>query len=186
MFDYLAPVYDLFMDKVFSDVREEIIEKIDLKGKRALLDVGGGTGLLLKKIKKKEPDIDPYLLDTSIQMMAESTTNNLVLGRACKNPFKDSFFDFVLCTDALHHFENKEESLDEMIRVLKPGGKIILLEFDSRSPITKFIKFGERLVGEPSYFFEPRYLKNFFQERGLSVTTKRLNSYEYILQAAKE
>ncbi len=185
MFDLLAPVYDLFTDSMFSDEGEKIIDNIDLKKDLALLDVGGGTGRLLKKIQKEEPQIEPYLLDTSIKMISESPSENPVVGKACRNPFETSSFDVVFCTDALHHFQNKEESLREMVRVLKPRGQIIILEFDPSSPVTKFIKFGEKLVGEPSSFFEPKDLENFFQKRGLSTTIEKMNSYEYILQASE-
>ncbi|MEF8874873.1 MAG: methyltransferase domain-containing protein [Candidatus Thermoplasmatota archaeon] len=185
IFDHLAPIYDLFMDHTFHYAREGIIDKLDLEGNPALLDVGGGTGTLLKKIKKKESDINPYLLDTSREMMSESTTDNLVSGKACKTPFEDSSFDYVLCTDALHHFKNKEKSLEEMMRVLKSGGQIIILEFDPKSLITKFIEFGEKMIGESSSFFEPGYLKSFFRERGFSATIVRLDSYKYVLWAAK-
>ncbi len=111
--------------------------------------------------------------------------HNKVRGKACRTPFVSNSFDLVLCVDALHHFENKAGSLKEMVRVLKPEGEILILELDPRSPLTKFVEFGEKLVEEPSYFFEPEVLEKFFSSREFQTSIKKLHPYDYILQVKK-
>ncbi|MFW6141719.1 MAG: class I SAM-dependent methyltransferase [Candidatus Saliniplasma sp.] len=184
IFDVLAPIYAPISRLLFSDTWSEIISQIDLSHEDIILDVGGGQGILLESLKKEKPGVNVILLDSSLQMVKRSTTNK-VLGKASKSPFSDSSFDHIICIDALHHFENKKESLDEMIRVLKPDGDIIILELDPISPLTKFIEIVEKLLGEPSYFFEPEVLERFFSNNGFETTIHTLNSYEYILQAKK-
>lgn len=186
LFDYLAPIYDL-LDKLSPRLprsREKIIEKIDLERGDKILDVGGGTGKLLEGIREKRPDFGLYLLDESKRMMKGSSfSRNKVLGKACSLPFDPAFFDLVICVDALHHFEKKKESLREMDRVLRPGGDIIILEFDPKSPLTWFILIGERVFGEPSSFYGPERLKEFFP--GYEFDTDRINTSEYILHGKK-
>ncbi|MFW6048534.1 MAG: class I SAM-dependent methyltransferase [Candidatus Natronoplasma sp.] len=184
IFEVLAPIYGPISRMLFSDTWSEIISQIDLSNEDTVLDVGGGQGILLESLQKEKPGIDVVLLDSSLQMVRRSKTNK-VLGNASKNPFSDGSFDHILCLDALHHFENKKESLREMIRVLKHDGDIIILELDTKSPLTKFIEFVEKLLGEPSYFFEPEVLERFFSNNGFETTIHTLNSYEYILQAKK-
>lgn len=186
MFDFLAPIYRNFGDFLFSEIREDIIDNMELEKNDKVLDVGGGTGKLLENVLKKQPEAEGYLLDKSWNMIKESSKiNSIVLGKACKNPFSSKSFDFILCTDALHHFENKKESLREMMRVLKPGGEIIILEMDGRSFITKIVKLGEKIFGEPSYFFDPNHLKTIFP-KNFDVKIYKINSYEYILRAKKK
>ena len=184
MFDILAPVYNRFSKLLFSEVREDIIENLDLKNQDKILDIGGGTGAFLEKILEKEPYVQVYLMDSSKKMVSKSIINSIVLGKACKNPFDSNTFDYVLCTDALHHFENKKESIIEMMRVLKPGGTIIIFDMNADSPVTRLIKFGEKLLGEPSSFFTPEELSNSFDDN-FRVSTEKINPYEYVLYAEK-
>ncbi len=183
IFDHLASLYAVLERSILS--KEGVVGRVEIEKGNRILDMGGGTGKLLKKMKERKKDIKVYLLDGSREMLtASSFRGHRIQGRACRGPLKDDTFDLVLCIDALHHFKNKRESLEEMIRVLKPGGEIVLLEFDPQNPITRFIQFGERLFGEPSLFFQVERLKEFFQQRKLSVEIDRLNGYEYLLHAS--
>lgn len=185
MFDILAPVYNRFSRILFSEIREEIIDKMDFDSNDRILDVGGGTGAFLEKILKKNPELEVFLLDTSKSMIEEtSIAESIIVGKACWNPFSSNSFDYVLCTDALHHFQHKKRSVKEMMRVVRPGGTIIIFEMNAKSPITKFIKFGERILGEPSKFFTPKELASLFDDN-FEVNTERINSYEYLLYADK-
>ncbi|MGM0406210.1 MAG: class I SAM-dependent methyltransferase [Thermoplasmatota archaeon] len=186
IFDLVAPIYPFFERLLFSGTRDKMIEEMDLSKVDKVLDVGGGTGMLLEMILKERSDVDVYLLDESKEMMQKAPfSHNKIRGKACRTPFISDSFDLVLCVDALHHFEKKAGSLKEMIRVLRSEGEILILELDPRSPLTNFIEFGEKLVGEPSYFFEPEVLEEFFSSRDFQTSIKKLHPYDYILQAKK-
>lgn len=184
IFDYIAPLYSRLEDTLLSGSREKVLKHIDPEPGNRILDVGGGTGSLLQDIDQL--DVELFLLDESKGMVKQSPeTNQIILGKACWNPFKNNSFDYVLCIDALHHFENKIRSVKEMMRTVKSGGTIIILEFDRKHLVTKFIKYGERLVGEPSRFFEPEDMKKYFNKNGFKTEIEKIKSYEYILQAKK-
>ena len=185
MFDILAPVYNRFSKLLFSELREEIIDEMDFDPNDRILDVGGGTGAFLEKILQKNPELEVFLLHSSKSMIEESSiSESIIMGKACWNPFSSNSFDYVLCTDALHHFQHKKKSVKEMMRVVKPGGTIIIFEMDAKSPITKLIKFGEKILGEPSEFFTPEELSSLFDDN-FDVKTKKIKSYEYLLYATK-
>ncbi len=115
-----------------------------------------------------------------------SSKENTIIGDSANLPFGSDSFDFVFCVDALHHFEDKNKSLAEMIRVSKPNGEVIILELDPENYITRFIEYGERVLGEPSKFYEIEYIKNIFVEEGFKVSIKNVNFFQYILSARKE
>jgi len=91
-----------------------------------ILDVGCGTGF----ISDCCPDRNITGIDVS-QEALNLNKHNCYLGSAEAIPFPNDFFDSVICRCVLHHVENPHVALQEMRRVLKPGGKIVFLETNS-------------------------------------------------------
>lgn len=94
------------------------------KSNQKLLDVGCGGGFFLNQAEKF---LDCTGIDFSEQALIQAKKNcnsKLVLGSASFLPFKDDFFDFVVCLGSLEHFIEMEKALSEMKRVLKKKGKI--------------------------------------------------------------
>lgn len=184
IFDLLAPWYDIFRKIVESGEIVEMsqeIEKIERSNDRALkiLDVGGGTGNHWRE--KISDGKDFYLLDKNRSMLSNSEEEiRAIQGDAQSTPFKEKTFDVVLCVDALHHFDDRLGSLEEMDRMVKPKGKIIFVDFDPENPLTRGISLIERSFGEPGAFIPLYSLKNFFEKKGYSSKLKRLNSYMYL------
>jgi len=117
-------------EKIYSIVRKFKPQKI--------LEVGAGTGIhaewLIKKTKGKVyywgVDISEKMLET-----AKKRTKNLLFSnkpifkRADANnlPFTEGFFDMVFCSGVLHHMEHPQRVIKEMVRVLKKGGKLVVI-----------------------------------------------------------
>ena len=143
MFDRIAPTYDrlnhvlsMNVDKLWR--RHALKEIVDGSAQR-ILDVACGTGdstLSIAKAAGKGSTVTG--VDISEGMMA------LVEGKAEKAgiadridlqvadgealPFVDGSFDRVTCAFGIRNFEHKEKGLSEFLRVLKPGGKAVILE----------------------------------------------------------
>ncbi|GAF88545.1 unnamed protein product, partial [marine sediment metagenome] len=99
----------------------------------SILDVGVGTGILIEQVLPKNKSAHLFGVDISPEMVKKAKRkfkgkNNvsIALGSASKLPHKDNSFEFVTCVNSFHHHPDSIQSLEEMKRVLKPGGKVIL------------------------------------------------------------
>ena len=70
-------------------------------------------------------------------------------------PFADGTFDRVLMVDALHHVVHQGETVRELFRVLKPGGRLVIEEPDSRTFAVKLIAIAEKIALMRSHFLSP-------------------------------
>ncbi len=153
-----------------------------------LLDLGGGTGELANYLPK---NLEVTVADPSQAMLKKGKEKefdqevNHMLADAADLPFADDSFDYLTISDALHHFREVEGALSEAARVLKPGGKLYILEFDPNTFFTKVIIFFEKLAGEPVNFYKPEKLKEMMAQKGLKTEHKYLNKSLYILCAKK-
>jgi ubiquinone/menaquinone biosynthesis C-methylase UbiE len=103
----------------------------------SFLDVGCGTGLLLKAAGKRYKDINIFGLDLSEAMVREAKAQirefehcKVILGNAEKLPFINNSFEAVSATHMLYHVPNINKAVAEMKRVLKPSGIVFLTTSD--------------------------------------------------------
>jgi trans-aconitate methyltransferase len=128
-----------------SLIRKQIFDSIALRGDEKVLDVGCGSGILLngaamRLTTGKATGIDiwaPHSGGGNLALLwknakAEGVADKIEFREADarKMPFEDASFDVVMSSGALHHishsFDDHERAVREMVRVLKPGGKIII------------------------------------------------------------
>lgn len=148
MFDSISGKYD-FLNHFLSmgiDIRwrrKAIALLKDLQPK-TILDVATGTGdfaveaLRLKPSKIIGVDISEGMLDVGRQKMKARQLDGIIelrSGDSEKLPFEDNFFDAVIVAFGVRNFEDLERGLSEMLRVVRPGGRVVVLEF---SRPTKF------------------------------------------------
>lgn len=91
-----------------------------------LLDVGCGRGEHVEIFN--EMGFDAYGVD----LEANSRKTKIVDLETGKIPFADNFFDFIMCKSAIEHIRNVYHLTEEMYRVLKPGGKVVIMTCDWR------------------------------------------------------
>lgn len=97
----------------------------------AVLDLGCGTGELLSAAVGRWPEGDWAGLDLSENMLCAARTKlgdrvELVRGDAAELPFADGRFQAVVCSDSFHHYPEPDRVLEEVRRVLQPGGVFLL------------------------------------------------------------
>lgn len=136
IFDTTAPDYDRIESMLAwgtgSRYRREALVRAGLKKDMKVLDVGVGTGLVAAQACQLTGN--PALVtgvDPSPGMMAASKlpkTMTLLEGRAESLPFPDNHFDFVSMGYALRHISDLGVAFKEFERVLKPGGRLCILE----------------------------------------------------------
>lgn len=143
MFDKIAGKYD-FLNHFLSfgiDIwwRKKAISQLKEIKPKFILDVATGTGDLgFKAIEMLKPekvigiDISEGMLSFAEKKIAERNlqdTFSVQLGDSENLPFPDNTFDAVIVSFGVRNFENLEKGLVNIQRVLKPGGKAVVLEF---------------------------------------------------------
>src|ERR1700742_568929 len=128
-----APVYDLVFGKVFDHGRQSTMAEADKIGGR-IFDVGVGTGLSLSDYSRTTRlcgvDISEPMLRKAQQRvrgMRLSNVETLAVMDAKNLAFADSVFDAVVAQYVITAVPDPESTLDDFIRVLKPGGELILV-----------------------------------------------------------
>jgi phosphatidylethanolamine/phosphatidyl-N-methylethanolamine N-methyltransferase len=128
-----APVYDLVFGPVFTRGRLAAIEAAEDVGGR-ILEVGVGTGISLPDYARHNRiagiDISEPMLRKARQRVAECGLDNvetLAVMDAANLAFADASFDVVVAQYVITAVPHPEATLDEFIRVLRPGGEIILI-----------------------------------------------------------
>ncbi|WP_291492929.1 bifunctional demethylmenaquinone methyltransferase/2-methoxy-6-polyprenyl-1,4-benzoquinol methylase UbiE [Desulfurella sp.] len=146
MFSHISKTYDLLNHVLSFNIdkswRKTAISYI--KGKN-VLDIATGTADIALAIYKKDPEKNIIGSDISFGMLeiAKQKTKNTSIKLVCADalylPFKDSFFDNVIISFGIRNIKNKIQALYEFKRVLKPSGKLIILEFSKpKNPIINY------------------------------------------------
>lgn len=148
-YDFLNHFLSLGIDKLWR--RKAINQLKEIEPKR-ILDIATGTGDFAIAALKLNPeevigvDISQGMLDMGIQKMKKrgyDTTIKMLLGDSEKLPFEDESFDALTVGFGVRNYENLEQGLSDMLRILKPGGKAVILEFSKpkKFPIKQFFGF---------------------------------------------
>ena len=145
VFSEVSKKYDLMNDLMSFGThrlwKNNLIELMNIQNSDKIIDVGSGTGDLIKIIKKKKSNVSITSIDLNIEMLKfgkNKFTNkniNWINCNAEKLPFKDDLFDKYIISFCLRNITNFEKSIEEALRVLKPGGTYFCLEFSSPKSI---------------------------------------------------
>jgi demethylmenaquinone methyltransferase/2-methoxy-6-polyprenyl-1,4-benzoquinol methylase len=135
MFDGTAPDYDRVERMLAFGTgpwyRRQALRRAGLAPGMHVLDVGTGTGLVAREaLTLIGPTGRVTGVDPSAGMMAQAKLADVTLlqGRAEELPCGDATADFVTMGYALRHLSDLDRALSEFLRVLRPGGKLVILE----------------------------------------------------------
>lgn len=144
-YDRLSYVYALFTKVAFLPMggerkaRKEILDRLELNGGRTL-EVSIGPGVNLPYLFESSTVGEVYGLDISLGQLDRCHSFvrrrgwevDLFLGTAEALPFKDGHFDSVFHIGGINFFSNKKQAIEEMIRVARPGTKILIADETER------------------------------------------------------
>ena len=100
----------------------------DLRGRR-VLDVGCGKGRFLRTLREQEPWAHLWGLDISEEMLSYVPEGiHTRAGCMTELPFEDEYFDGAYATESLEHAVEIEKAVAEICRVVKPGGRIAIID----------------------------------------------------------
>jgi len=152
-FDLLAPLYERVIK---PKEPKELWRHLDLPISGALLDAGGGTGRVAQHMTEKADRV--VIADLSCKMLSESQSKPGVLPVCAPSerlPFPEGYFSRIIMVDALHHVLNQQATINELWRVLAPGGILVIEEPDIRRLGVKLIALGEKILMMRSHFLSP-------------------------------
>jgi demethylmenaquinone methyltransferase/2-methoxy-6-polyprenyl-1,4-benzoquinol methylase len=152
VFDSVASRYNLMNDLMSGGLhrlwKKFTIEQAAVRRGQSVLDLAGGTGDLARVFARQVGSAGQVVLADINAAMLQEGRRRLVDSGAAGNiwlaqvdaenlPFPDSSFDCVTIAFGLRNVTDTEAALRSMLRVLKPGGKLLVLEFSQPSPTIK-------------------------------------------------
>jgi demethylmenaquinone methyltransferase/2-methoxy-6-polyprenyl-1,4-benzoquinol methylase len=142
LFDGVAPSYDIWAQVLtffqYLRWREFLVSRMALRPGNLVLDVCTGTAGVAMEIADHHDgrivglDVSHLMLEAGLRAVEKKNLDGrvqLVQGRAERLPFPDKTFDAVVFTYLLRYIQDPDATIREMSRVLKPGGKLLSLEF---------------------------------------------------------
>lgn len=153
-YDFLNHFLSLGIDHLW---RKRAVKQLKADQPKVLLDLATGTGdfaiacLKLKPEKIIGMDISSGMLEVGKVKMKKRAFDHIIdmqLGDSENLPFESNTFDAITVGFGVRNFENLEKGLSEMLRVLKPGGKAIVLEFSKPKtfPIKQLFGFYSKVM----------------------------------------
>ena len=186
VFSSVASRYDLMNDLMSGGVhrlwKQAMIDWLAPRPGMRLLDVAGGTGDIafrfLERVKGEGHvtvcDMTQAMLDEGMRRAKKDGIANInwVCGDAMKLPFADRSFDAYTIAFGIRNVTRIEDALSEAFRVLKPGGRVLCLEFS-------------RVTNAGLEWLYDRYSFNLIPPMGQAVTGDR-ESYQYLVESIRK
>lgn len=162
-FELLAPVYDRIVPGIDVQALRKGLYSADREPER-ILDVGGGTG-------RNARAFDAIVVDASRNMCKEADAKGLpaVRGAAGSLPVCDECVDAAFVVDALHHFPDRGAAIESIAGALRPGGVIVVQEFDRSTRRGRLLDLGESMFGFDSTFYTADELVEAIESVGLEA-----------------
>lgn len=184
-FDRVSEHYDNFMKLFNFNKMNEIKNALELRGDEVVIDIGGGTGSLAEYISGSCKVV--YVLDESKGMLSKVKANPKIvpiLGDALDITFDSSSIDVVTMVDVLHHIENQPRLIEEIYRVLKEDGKLLILDFEKNHIKTKILRAFEYILFGKLYFRTSKEVINLIKDR-FTIAKFIDNKYYFIIIGEK-
>ncbi len=152
VFDSVAGNYDLMNDLMSGGIhriwKRTTIDKAAVRPGQQVLDLAGGTGDLAAEFARRVgdkghvvlADINAAMLEQGrARMLNSGIVGNLNIAQVDAEmlPFADNTFDLITIAFGLRNVTRKEKALESMLRVLKPGGRLLVLEFSKPHEMLK-------------------------------------------------
>lgn len=186
VFTRVANKYDIMNDVMSVGIhrlwKDAMMDWLAPRPGQKLLDVAGGTGDIAFRFLKRAPGAEATVLDMTEQMLvegqkraeAENMADRLswVVGDAMALPFADNSFDVYTISFGIRNVTRIPDALAEAYRVLKPGGRLMVLEFS-------------QLPNPAMQWVYDRYSFNVIPVMGQIVANDR-DSYQYLVESIRK
>jgi demethylmenaquinone methyltransferase/2-methoxy-6-polyprenyl-1,4-benzoquinol methylase len=153
-YDFLNHFLSLGIDKIWRKKAVKMLREIQPK---KILDLATGTGDFAIASLKLNPteivgmDISDGMLEVGRVKMKKNGYDSIISmrnGDSENLPFEDNYFDALTVGFGVRNYENLEKGLAEMLRVVRPGGKLVILEFSKpkKFPVKQYYAFHSKYI----------------------------------------
>jgi len=156
------------------------------------LDVGCGTGALLELGGQQNKDARLFGVDLSDQMIGVARSRlgeraDVRVSDAEQLPFDDGRFDLVTCTFSFHHYPNPRRVLQEMARVLVPGGRALIADPTLLFPLRQILNLTAPLSRDGRVkFYARRAMTGLAESAGFAVSAwSKLDWHSFLMVATR-
>ncbi len=163
---------------------EEILKTIEIKPEFVVADLGCGSGFVTVPLSRKAMrvygiDIQKEMLKFLENKIRKLKIENikLLLSKENEIPLANESVDLLVSINALHEFGDKERMVEEIGRVLKPGGKVLIADFKKEKT-----GFGPPVALRVSR----KQATNLFEKKGFTTLKRENLSYNYLLVFSKK
>lgn len=185
VFTNVASRYDVMNDVMSVGIhriwKDAMMDWLAPRGGQRLLDVAGGTGDIAFRFLKRAPGAEAVVLDMTESMLAEgrkraeaealSDRLDWIVGDAMALPIEDNSFDIYTISFGIRNVTRIGDALSEAFRVLRPGGRLMVLEFS-------------QLPNEGLQKLYDLYSFNVIPRMGQIIANDR-DSYQYLVESIR-
>lgn len=171
-FAEVASEWDAIREGFFTEaMRDAAIASAELPPTAVVADVGTGTGFVLQGLVDKVAalvgfDASPEMLAVARRNLADHPRVSLRLAEGRDLPAADNSFDAVFANMYLHHAPDPLDTIREMVRILKPGGKLVITDLDSHKQTWMREAMADYWLG-----FDREEVGEWFEAAGLTAVT---------------
>lgn len=179
LFDGWARSYDRLelQRSTYRPVHDAVLRRLDGTNPEVVLDLGCGTGQLTRRLIERFDGAAVIGLDVSEGMLGEASATErdgsrpwYVRGDALALPVRNGSVDMVVCTESFHWYADQTHVLDDLARILRPGGRLVI------ASIATVTRLGDRVLrsasgvsGTEVRAVPPRQLRRMLESAGFEV-----------------
>jgi ubiquinone/menaquinone biosynthesis C-methylase UbiE len=190
-FDQLAPTWDEELTPERLKCLGNIVKELGIKPGYYVLDIGSGTGVLLPFLIAELGDEGKIVaLDFSAEMLDQAQAKNFppIVGFAQADvlaiPLADNSVDLAICNGVFPHFNDKVKALEEIARVLRNNGRLVICHTMSRTMLNQLHQSVGGVIAND--FLPPEFqLRGLIKQAGLKITHFEDSPERYLVIAEK-
>jgi ubiquinone/menaquinone biosynthesis C-methylase UbiE len=170
--------------------QSSLVALLDIKEGINFLDIGCGTGWALDKVSGLTGNRGSFFgVDLSEKMIEKAKENfkdhdnfHFLTANVESVPLDDNLFDIIICTHSFHHYLHPDKAMNEICRLLKPGGKIYILDITADLWLVKISSKLSKLFS-PAHvtFYSTKEFKKLIIKAGLKYSgCERIKAYQKV------
>ena len=179
-YKYLSKVYDRVNAFVFTEpMRAQALDMLEIEPGDQVIDVGCGTGFGTEGVRQTTTNIlgvdqSPHQMEKARERLDERELLGFTLGDAENLPVQTDSFDAAWSSGSIEYWPNPVEGLAEMRRVVKPGGRVVVV-----GPYYPDSWIGRRIVDAIMLFYDEEGAEEMFQAAGFEETRHEVIGSKY-------